>query len=190
MFIRTLLNLTKFDVLLGLGITLIAFSISNIFLDTLQKSPPPFPNAILTTPHKIPETINFPKYNHAIPITPAFIQNQQMPVATNSATYLIGSGTIGELGNIVIYAHNQPELFNKLHQMSIGETFILTNKHISKSYKINQIYSVSALDTEIIKATNFEQVTLFTCQNWHDSKRLVVLASPAESNQLTSNTTL
>ena len=97
------------------------------------------------------------------------------PLSDSNPTYLETSGTPGQIGNIVIYGHNTPKIFQSLHALKEGSIVTLsTNDNQIFTYKIDSIKKVFPQDVEILQQGREVQITLFTCTGLFDSMRLVV----------------
>lgn len=126
--------------------------------------------------NKIPTTIEFPDLNHQVGIVPNRIIDGQWQVSETQANYLIGSGVIGEPGNIVIYAHKRPQLFAKLHQLGPGDRIILKSPEVVGEYRVVDARIVPPDNTDILQTSEQKILTLYTCNGWLDEDRLVVKA--------------
>ena len=126
--------------------------------------------------NKVPVSVEFPDLNHQVGIVPNNVIDGQWQVSEKFANYLIGSGVIGEPGNIVIYAHERPLLFSKLHQLGPGDRVILKSPDVVGEYQIVDARIVSPDNTDILQTSEQPILTLYTCNGWLDEDRLVVTA--------------
>ncbi|MBR3249425.1 MAG: sortase [Clostridia bacterium] len=87
-----------------------------------------------------------------------------------------------EDGNLCIAGHNYDnyKFFSKISELKINDDIIVydINKK-SISYKVIDIYEVSASDLTPIKQTDLskKQLTLITCNNFNSDNRIIVKAS-------------
>ena len=89
------------------------------------------------------------------------------------------SARVGEKGNIVIYAHNKATSFGPLAQIKIGDPITLkTRSGKNYSYGVYKIFMVNPNQVEVLQSKGAEELTLYTCTGFADSKRLIVKAKP------------
>lgn len=86
-------------------------------------------------------------------------------------------GSLNNYGNFCIAGHNKEGVFEKLGEMSIGDTFTIIEKNLTETeYKIKEIYSVEADDLKcLLQNDEIIEITLITCEN-ASTTRLVVKA--------------
>jgi sortase A len=90
----------------------------------------------------------------------------------------VGSANPGQNGNIVVFAHARNELFGPLRDIKKDETIYILTKDRWYRYSVSGTKLVDPSQIENIKPTDSEQLTLFTCSGFLDSKRLIVHAKP------------
>lgn len=81
-------------------------------------------------------------------------------------------GTLNDYGNFCIAGHNYENVFQKLSELDIGDTFKIINTDLSETeYEIREIYSVEPDDLTCLLPTNdLIQITLVTCENGATSR--------------------
>lgn len=120
-----------------------------------------------------------------VSITPANIKDGIWQTSENTATYLENSARPAEGGNVIVYAHNKPHLFEPLHRIKVGDTIALTIANGSTyDYKVQEIKVVEPSAIEEVSPTDYEVLTIYTCTGFLDSKRLVVKALPTRVESL------
>lgn len=126
--------------------------------------------------NKIPVQIEFPTLRHRVNVIPNRIVDGQWRVAETQANYLIGSGVIGDPGNVVIYAHKRPMLFGSLTELHPGDRIIVRSRDITTEYIVSGASIVPPDQVDILADTSEQLLTLYTCNGWADEDRLVVKA--------------
>lgn len=86
-------------------------------------------------------------------------------------------GSLNNYGNFCIAGHNYENVFQKLAEMEIGDTFTIIDENLEETtYKIQDIYSVEADDLKcLLQNEDKIEITLITCEN-AATTRLVVKA--------------
>jgi LPXTG-site transpeptidase (sortase) family protein len=125
-----------------------------------------------------PVRILIPKANIDLNVVNARIINGYWELSENTASYGVGSGQLGDKGNVVIFAHAREGLFYNLKDIKVNDIIYVFNKDSWFRYKVNLITSVYPNQTEIITPTKTETLTLYTCTGFYDEKRLIVKALP------------
>lgn len=126
-----------------------------------------------------PIVIDIAKVNIHLPITETKVVNNTWEIAKNSASHWDSSANPGELGNIVIYAHNKKALFGSIRWLKPGDEIIITDSNDGKhQYFVTQTVTVSPNQTDYIAPKNSETLTLYTCTGLFDSQRYLVIAEP------------
>ena len=130
------------------------------------------------TTQNLPVRILLPKQNIDISVIPAKIINGYWELSENTASYGEGSGAPGQNGNTVIFAHAREGLFYNLKDVKTGDTIYVFTKNSWYRYKVSNITAVYPNQTEVIKPTKDQTLTLYTCTGFSDEKRLIVTAKP------------
>jgi LPXTG-site transpeptidase (sortase) family protein len=125
-----------------------------------------------------PVRILIPKSNIDLKVVDAPIVNGYWELSDNTASYGLGSGHLGAKGNTVIFAHARVGLFYNLKDVQTGDIIYVFTKDKWYQYKISKIDAVYPNQTEVIKPTKNEVLTLYTCTGFSDEKRLIVTALP------------
>jgi len=130
------------------------------------------------TAQNLPVRILLPKQDIDINVTPSKIINGYWELSENTASYGEGSGVPGQNGNTVIFAHARQGLFYNLKDVKINDMIYVFTKDKWYKYKVNKITAVYPNQTEVIKPTKNQTLTLYTCTGFSDEKRLVISAIP------------
>jgi len=129
-----------------------------------------------------PKKILIPNQNIDLEIIPATIKDGVWETSDDKATHLASSMRPKEGGNIVIYGHNRKKIFGSLLDVSRGQIITLVNNDNEKfDYQVTQIQIVNPDQIEMVLPTDHEELTVYTCTGWFDSKRLVIKAQPLSS---------
>ena len=100
-------------------------------------------------------------------------------VAPRSANHVQQSASPGQPGNIIIYAHNLPDMFGPLQTVKVGEDItIRTKDNTVHRYVTLAVAEVTVQNTFFLQPTRSETLTLYTCSGFLDSKRFIVRAVP------------
>ena len=137
----------------------------------------------------LPKQIIIPSLGIDLAVNKAKVIGGYWEVFTDSAGWGEGSGIPGEAGNQVIFAHAREGLFLPLRQVETGmKVYVLVEDIPTSSesnglrgaswysYEVTEVKEVYPNDTEVIKPTEDERLTLYTCSGFTDSKRLIVSA--------------
>ena len=119
-------------------------------------------------------SIAIPKINISYPI----IKNTNPDLLKISVCKLSGP-LPNRIGNLCIAGHNYKNnsMFSNLHKLNIGDYFYITDLNNTKlKYIIYKKIVVTENDLECIRETSNIEVTLITCNNLDNSKRLILKA--------------
>jgi LPXTG-site transpeptidase (sortase) family protein len=163
-------------IFLGLGGLLI---ITSFFL-LPSSSPVSFsqePELISSSAQVFPQRIKIACLGIDLPVYLVELTGDQWPLFEDGASYLVGSGQIGAIGNAVIYAHNKAHLFGPLTRIKNKDLIEIKDQE-GKSffYRVEKILTVSSSQVGVISATDYPALTLYTCTGFLDQKRLVVVS--------------
>lgn len=125
-----------------------------------------------------PQRILIPKYKLDLKIIEANVVSGFWELSESSASHGVGSGNLGEKGNIVVFAHARDELFGPIRDIKKGDAIYLLTKNSWHKYRVSETKLVDPNQIEVIAPTPKETLTLFTCSGFLDSKRLIVKALP------------
>jgi LPXTG-site transpeptidase (sortase) family protein len=131
---------------------------------------------------KIPAKIIIPSLSISIPISAAENIGGYWEVFEDQAGWGEGSGLPGEPGNQVIFAHAKEGQFLPLRGVDEGMEIIVLTAGNWYRYQVVEISEVWPNETKVIAPTENEQLTLYTCSGFGDSKRLIVIAEPVREN--------
>jgi len=143
-------------------------------IGTLYPSSTNYTTLKLTNNISIIGLIEIPKINISYPI----IENTTTDLLKISVCKLYGPSP-NRIGNLCIAGHNYKNnsMFSKLHKLSIGDSFYITDLNdIKLKYIIYKKFVVNENNLECIKETDSIEVTLITCNNIDNSKRLIIKA--------------
>jgi LPXTG-site transpeptidase (sortase) family protein len=170
-------NNLPYYVLIALGIFLFLFGtftrtqIYSNFLFTAREQPKKefSPEA--------PVAISIPSVKINTEVVEGGIHNGNWVLSDSKALFLPTSGKVGEGYNTVIYAHNTEKLFGSLKKIKIGDVIILSNAGSRQFvYRVITHENVDPKDLKKLYSEEENVVTLFTCDGWFDSERLLVRA--------------
>ena len=125
-----------------------------------------------------PVRILIPKADIDLKVIDAPIVNGYWQLSDTTASYGLGSGHPGTKSNTVIFAHARIGLFYNLKDAQVGDIVYVFTKDKWYRYKVNKITAVYPNQTEVLKPTKNEVLTLYTCTGFTDEKRLIVTALP------------
>jgi LPXTG-site transpeptidase (sortase) family protein len=125
-----------------------------------------------------PVRILIPKVDIDLKVIDAPIVDGYWTLSDNTASYGLGSGHPGSKSNTVIFAHARVGLFYNLKDVQVNDIIYVFTKTQWYRYKVNNITAVYPNQTEVLKPTKTETLTLYTCTGFSDEKRLIVTAIP------------
>lgn len=112
-----------------------------------------------------------------LPVYQAQVEADNWPLFEDGASYLVGSGQIGQAGNVVIYAHNKKHLFGPIKEIKVGELIKIEDENDQVwTYQVEKILVVSPQEIGVLSSKNYPALTLYTCTGFLDQKRLTVIA--------------
>jgi LPXTG-site transpeptidase (sortase) family protein len=123
-----------------------------------------------------PQRIIIPSVSVDIEVKNAKIVKGYWEVFSDSAGWGEGSGLPGQAGNQVIFAHARKGLFLPLKNIGLGAKIYVLAPNGWFSYDVKEIKEVYPNQIEVIKPTEDETLTLYTCSGFNDAKRLIVTA--------------
>jgi LPXTG-site transpeptidase (sortase) family protein len=126
----------------------------------------------------VPTRVIIPQLSIDLDVQKAKIVNGYWEVFPDKAAWGLGSGLPGKDDNQVIFAHAREGLFLPLKEIEVGMSVYVTTKDSWYSYQVDEIKEVTPDQVEIIKPTEEEILTLYTCSGFNDQKRLIVIAKP------------
>jgi LPXTG-site transpeptidase (sortase) family protein len=146
----------------------------------VNKNPIQINSALYTSKDIVddPVRILIPKADIDLKVVDAPIVDGYWELSDNTASYGLGSGRPGTKSNTVIFAHAREGLFYNLKDVKLDDIIYVFTKDKWYRYKVNKIDAVYPNQTEVIKPTKNEVLTLYTCTGFYDEKRLIVTALP------------
>lgn len=129
------------------------------------------------TPPIAPSSISIPSLDLVLPVDAGVVADNSWTLFDDRISWLSTSAEPGE-GNVILYAHNRPQLFGGLHDVLLGDRIVVEHEGWEYAYAVIEVRRVSPQDTDVILASR-DQLTLYTCDGSFDQKRLVVIARPA-----------
>src|SRR3990172_1164395 len=151
---------------------------------------------------KLPKRIVIPELSIDLSIKKAQIKGGYWEVFPDAAGWGEGSGLPNEAGNQVIFAHAREGLFLPLREVKQGmRIYVMNESEVDLStlpsevasafqdkgqenirtsswysYEVVDIKEVYPNQTEVIKPTDDETLTLYTCSGFADSQSLIVFS--------------
>lgn len=106
-----------------------------------------------------------------------YILDSKEDNALESGVIKLYGGNLNNYGNFCIAGHNKTEVFEKLNEMEIEDTFKIIEPDLSETtYRITEIYSSEADDLKcLLQNEEKVEITLITCEN-ASTTRLIVKA--------------
>lgn len=149
--------------------------------DEYQKTVLSFDRPPISAPSQVevdlPVLIEIPRINLRLPVSPAVAVGDKWDVSEKGASYLLGSGQVGRVGNAVIYGHNKRYIFGPIRWLKKGDLIeIKTQNGKGYLYELIETKVVSPSTVEVLDSTNEPVLTLYTCTGWLDKDRFVVRA--------------
>jgi LPXTG-site transpeptidase (sortase) family protein len=127
--------------------------------------------------NKVPKQIIIKSLSIDLKVVPGTVQDGEWEVSETKANYLVGSGGVGDRGNVVIYAHKRPELFEDLIAAAAGDMVTVEAEDVVADYEILSKRVVSPDEVSVLESNpRLSELTLYTCNGWEDEERLVVKA--------------
>lgn len=129
-------------------------------------------------PSQPPLRIVVPTKKVDLSIVEAQVVNGYWELSETTASHGVGSANPGQNGNVVVFAHARNELFGPLRDIKNDEVIYILTKDRWFRYIVNETKLVDPDEVTHIKSSDSEQLTLFTCSGFLDTKRLIVHAKP------------
>lgn len=106
-----------------------------------------------------------------------YILDSTEDMALEKGVIKLYGGTLNNYGNLCLAGHDKDEIFGKLDELEVGDTFALIEPDLKETtYEIKKIYSTEANDLECLLPDEEKvEITLITCENG-STKRLIVKA--------------
>ncbi|MFZ5365999.1 MAG: sortase [Patescibacteria group bacterium] len=127
-----------------------------------------------------PTQILIPKVRINLSVFPSKASGVSWEISEKGASYLLGSGIPGRIGNVIIYGHNKRNLFGPIRWLKQQDEIKVVNKKGEEFiYKIRETKIVSPNEVSVLAPTEEPTLTLYTCTGFMDSQRFVVIAKPS-----------
>lgn len=159
------------------------------FNETGFLSPPKVPEETIQTSLQqaqqkklLPIKITIPNLALNLPIAPSRILNGNWETSEKGASYGLGSGLPGEVGNTVIFGHNRFGLFAPLYRVKENDEVVVETEDGTYTYVVVAKQIINPDNIAVIKPTDDETLTLYTCSGLNDEKRLVVQAKRKQTS--------
>lgn len=126
-----------------------------------------------------PQRIKIDSLGIDLEVTEGIIYEGNWQISETKATHLASSASPGEMGNIVIYAHNKNHLFGPIRWIGNDAIIELSSADGKNyTYQVVSIHEVNPKQIEFVLPKPQEVLTIYTCSGILDSKRYVVVAKP------------
>lgn len=135
-------------------------------------------NEVLVKEEKaiFPKRVIIERVGIDLPVFARKVIDDDWQLGDEGAYYLIGSGTLGKKGNVVIYGHNTDEILGPARWLKEGELIkVISREGRIYNYQISEIKRVSADDVSILDNFGDYRLTLYTCTGFLDKDRLVII---------------
>lgn len=124
----------------------------------------------------LPKKIIIPSVDIELSINPAKVIQGKWEVFDDRASFGLGSAVPGAVGNSVIFAHARRGQFLSLREIDREAKVYILGSDKWYEYEVTEIKEVAPSDVSVIKPTEEEILTLYTCSGFADSKRIIVIA--------------
>ena len=123
--------------------------------------------------------LQIPKLNQDVPV----VEGDGWEQLKKGVGHHINSANPGEVGNVVLSAHNDihGEIFRDLDQLEEGDLVILFSERQSYTYVVEEILIVEPTQVEFLESSTDSKTTLISCYPYLvDNKRIIVIANLIE----------
>jgi len=123
--------------------------------------------------------LQIPKINKDVPV----VEGDGPEQLKKGVGHAIYSANPGEIGNVVLSAHNdiQGEIFRNLDQLEEGDLVILFSERKSYTYVVEDVLIVEPHQVEFLESTDESIATLISCFPYRiDKQRIIVIANLIE----------
>lgn len=134
--------------------------------------PPPIP----TPGPEQPRVIQIPAIGVNHPVVPGAYDWEQLK---RGVAHHIGSAQPGQVGNMVLAAHNDiyGAIFQHLDQLSPGDEIVVQTNQRAYTYVVTKIEIVEPTDVQVLAPTDYASATLISCYPYRiNTHRIVVFA--------------
>lgn len=175
---RTKNNRLYYILLFCLGIALFSYGFYSQYAKHVLSFDYTSPTSTASETTNSINRVQIANLNIGLPVEESNIENGVWEISESGASHLSGSSNPTEGGNIIIYAHNQDNLFGPLRNISVGEEIVLKSGYSEFTYIVTDTFAVNPDNIAPVLPTYEEVLTLYTCTGFLDSKRYIVKAIP------------
>ncbi len=126
-----------------------------------------------------PIQLTIDSFSINLPVISLNISEGVWEVNDEAANHLSSSAKIGEGSNIVIYGHNKWAVLGKIKDIKAGDVINLVGQDTKVyQYQVFETLTVTPEDIEHVLPTDSEQLTIYTCAGFADTKRFIIKARP------------
>jgi LPXTG-site transpeptidase (sortase) family protein len=120
-----------------------------------------------------PQTLIFPTLDLDVPLVEASVVNERWQLSKEAGSYVtIDSENIA---GTIIYGHNYPRIFGKLSELNESDTFaVRSDTGVVHQYQVVHKKIVDPSDVDSVLPQTENDLVIYTCTGFLDSKRLVV----------------
>ncbi len=179
------LSKTRPEILIVVGILFIGISLGHSYLrDRALRMDQALVDTYMSNQPSVTQSPNYPTHITIpwyvdVDIDAQIYQNGEWTVSPDHGSYLTASALPGSPGNIIIYGHNKRTIMGNIRALKGYEKITLTLADgTSKLYQAQSMKEVSPTQTDLLKQTDSEVLTLYTCSGLMDARRFVVRAIP------------
>lgn len=124
-----------------------------------------------------PIQLTIDSFNISLPVISSSISEGVWEVNDEVANHLSSSAKIGEDSNIVIYGHNKWAVLGKIKNIKAGDVITLVGQNaLVYQYQVFETLTVTPEEIEHVLPTDTEQLTIYTCSGFADTKRFIIKA--------------
>jgi LPXTG-site transpeptidase (sortase) family protein len=127
-------------------------------------------------PIEKPAKIYIAKMQKTLDISDGYVQNNRWVISKTGVSYLTTSGSLGQVGNVVLYGHNTLSVLGGLWKVQNWD-FVEVTAADGKvfKYQIFERKEVKPNAVEILNQTQDARLTIYTCSGFLDTARFVVV---------------
>jgi len=164
---------------LVVGLVMVVFSLGWSFYRQRILSFDIVPTEVLDRGGELPVEVRISKVNINLPIEESGIMDGVWQISYDGASHLNTSAKLGEGGNVVLYGHNRNTLLGPIRWLNVGDIVevVAMNGDIYK-YRVGETVTTTPDDISYVLPKNEEMLTIYTCTNFLDRDRFVIVAKP------------
>ncbi len=162
----------------GIYIYNVSYNKAALAFATIPPSAPP----TQTNSETAPIHITIQSVGIDIDLEPGMIHQGIWSVSEFYGNHLKTSATPGSNGNIVVYGHDSKNIFGPLTNTHVGDIITLSTKDgQTHTYRVSNTFATHPDNGDVIKPSDTEILTVYTCTGIYNEKRFIVQAQPIES---------